>query len=313
MKQCPTCNRTYADGTLVYCLADGQLLSAPYDPPATQILPPVQDPTTSPQSEWPHDQSVALLKKRKSTRMIAVGVILVLIIGAVLMILWVQKPHKNAPAANETNATSNPGESSQPEKPEVITRSELKRSLGEANERVIAAGYVLSDINADSIRGLMEKSPAFSATIVFVDPLGPKNLVCQRQRDEEGDNSNYGNYVEIINKIRDFRSPAKTGGWIGNRLKVGVIDLYPTLAVILVDNDLYAYFLPYGTAADSPVLKFKNYARNPHSFGRFFDDHLNKITGYRSPVVGSETKFLLADDDWQRYGRADLNPTHRCR
>lgn len=40
MKSCPTCNRTYADETLTYCLADGALLSAPYYPEATQRIPP---------------------------------------------------------------------------------------------------------------------------------------------------------------------------------------------------------------------------------------------------------------------------------
>jgi cell division septation protein DedD len=39
MKQCPACNRTYADESLTYCLADGSLLSAPYDPEATQRIP----------------------------------------------------------------------------------------------------------------------------------------------------------------------------------------------------------------------------------------------------------------------------------
>jgi hypothetical protein len=39
MKTCPACNRTYSDETLSYCLADGSLLSAPYDPEATQRLP----------------------------------------------------------------------------------------------------------------------------------------------------------------------------------------------------------------------------------------------------------------------------------
>jgi len=42
MKQCPTCNRTYADESLTYCLADGSLLSAPYDPEATQRIPPAR-------------------------------------------------------------------------------------------------------------------------------------------------------------------------------------------------------------------------------------------------------------------------------
>jgi hypothetical protein len=39
MKKCPECNRTYADETFAFCLADGALLSASYDPHATQALP----------------------------------------------------------------------------------------------------------------------------------------------------------------------------------------------------------------------------------------------------------------------------------
>ena len=52
MKSCPVCNRTYPDDTLAFCLVDGSVLSAPYDPQrspgtasrgnptATQILKP---------------------------------------------------------------------------------------------------------------------------------------------------------------------------------------------------------------------------------------------------------------------------------
>jgi len=32
MKSCPACNRTYPDDTLAFCLIDGSVLSAPYDP-----------------------------------------------------------------------------------------------------------------------------------------------------------------------------------------------------------------------------------------------------------------------------------------
>lgn len=39
MKKCPNCNRTYSDETITFCLADGALLSAPYDPQATLHLP----------------------------------------------------------------------------------------------------------------------------------------------------------------------------------------------------------------------------------------------------------------------------------
>ena len=43
MKKCPQCQRTYADETLAFCLADGALLSAPYDPNATLVLPTPTD------------------------------------------------------------------------------------------------------------------------------------------------------------------------------------------------------------------------------------------------------------------------------
>src|SRR5688572_20207197 len=45
MKKCPQCRRTYADETLAFCLADGALLSAPYDPNATLVLPTPKDPS----------------------------------------------------------------------------------------------------------------------------------------------------------------------------------------------------------------------------------------------------------------------------
>ncbi len=38
MKSCPICNRTFEDD-LTYCLVDGAILSAPYDPQATQRIP----------------------------------------------------------------------------------------------------------------------------------------------------------------------------------------------------------------------------------------------------------------------------------
>ncbi|MDQ3818828.1 MAG: hypothetical protein M3362_14285, partial [Acidobacteriota bacterium] len=38
MKRCPKCNRTFED-TLTYCLIDGSILSAPFDPQAAFIIP----------------------------------------------------------------------------------------------------------------------------------------------------------------------------------------------------------------------------------------------------------------------------------
>jgi TonB family protein len=47
IKTCPTCKRTYSDETISFCLADGALLSAPYDQsgPPTEVLPASLVPT----------------------------------------------------------------------------------------------------------------------------------------------------------------------------------------------------------------------------------------------------------------------------
>lgn len=50
MKSCPTCNRTYPDDTLAFCLMDGSVLSAPYDPAATDSSAPARD-TSPPRTE----------------------------------------------------------------------------------------------------------------------------------------------------------------------------------------------------------------------------------------------------------------------
>lgn len=61
MKSCPTCDRTYPDDAQVFCLMDGSVLSAPYDPaigkeiqrpnelspPATELITPTFEPRTS--------------------------------------------------------------------------------------------------------------------------------------------------------------------------------------------------------------------------------------------------------------------------
>jgi hypothetical protein len=45
MKRCSQCGRTYADESLAFCLDDGSLLSAPYDPNATLRMSPPINPT----------------------------------------------------------------------------------------------------------------------------------------------------------------------------------------------------------------------------------------------------------------------------
>jgi hypothetical protein len=53
IKDCPTCKRTYSDPSITFCLADGSLLSAPFDPEATQHLS-ISHNTVLPETEVMH-------------------------------------------------------------------------------------------------------------------------------------------------------------------------------------------------------------------------------------------------------------------
>jgi hypothetical protein len=192
----------------------------------------------------------------------------------------------------------------------ATTRKDLNQAVRAAKTRIVAAGYVLSDIDADFIKSQHDRLPYFDAIVVMVDPLGaggPNRVMCQRQRDEDGDTTSYSNYSRVLNKLREFRSPAKTGKLLGNQLKVGIIDMYPTLGVILVDDDLYVYFYTYNGGGNSPVIKFDNYVHTKDKRGEYFDDYLNKVTWYRDQVGVRKTKFLLTDKDWIPYETADNN------
>jgi|SRR5947209_4119331 len=47
MKSCPMCNRTFED-TFTFCLVDGSILSAPFDPNVTQKSPNARDTSPPP-------------------------------------------------------------------------------------------------------------------------------------------------------------------------------------------------------------------------------------------------------------------------
>lgn len=104
MKACPTCNRTYADETLTYCLADGSLLSAPYDPEATQRLPLSRstNPTKTEVllSSPPIGQSVK--QTNNSTLKYIVIALLALIAGGGI-VAWLNSGNKEAVTSNSSS------------------------------------------------------------------------------------------------------------------------------------------------------------------------------------------------------------------
>jgi hypothetical protein len=135
MKACPTCKRTYED-ELTFCLVDGSILSAPYDPNQTVSLPtprstdpapteiynPAQSvPETKPhaietiQSNQPPPLYAAKQQARpdekprgKSWMLLGIGMslVLVFVLGVILSSIWFGKdsgadePHAKLPNIN---------------------------------------------------------------------------------------------------------------------------------------------------------------------------------------------------------------------
>lgn len=123
MKQCPQCSRTYADKSIAFCLADGALLSAPYDPDATQRIlaqntpPKVDRAAPIGQDEVADNIHISPLQTTKSkakTNLLyfvvpAIGLLLFVITGG---IYWLSKTtpgyNTNTPPVTKTapSATS---------------------------------------------------------------------------------------------------------------------------------------------------------------------------------------------------------------
>jgi hypothetical protein len=147
MKSCPTCERTF-DDTFTFCLADGALLSAPYDAEATQRitpprvtelaateLPPTQAATVS-QSNTDDTSNDSQPKSKKSV--FIVGALIALAVGAIAATVVVvaaifalnipyisnkdssQSNSQTAPGQNTNSATSSEAEALKDAFPQTV-------------------------------------------------------------------------------------------------------------------------------------------------------------------------------------------------
>lgn len=130
MKRCPTCNRTYTDLSLNFCLEDGTPLTAdapPVDPNATIRYPAARDtaepppteiyhpppravsppPPTQPPPAWtPGPTAAPPRKKSNAVWWILGGLVAVLIIGVGLVVMIIALASLNTTNTNNSNLTN---------------------------------------------------------------------------------------------------------------------------------------------------------------------------------------------------------------
>lgn len=143
MKLCPTCKRTYADESLTFCLADGSLLSAPYDPEATRRIPPSRI-TNAPTEVLPSNpnRSVPVIPSRRALPTYVIIALVALGVGGGIVALTSLRTKVNPsdrPSAINQSRASNDSISSPTTSPE--RKSELEPTstptLGETRSSTI--------------------------------------------------------------------------------------------------------------------------------------------------------------------------------
>ena len=132
MKQCPQCKRTYADKSIAFCLADGALLSAPYDPDATLHISPTPPANLPPAEVLLSNQSSDSRRNNKSLLFIVVS--LTLIATAAAFVLFNsggknESPQSQSPATN----TQTPSPISSPKIEQANVKEEVKTNQNQSN------------------------------------------------------------------------------------------------------------------------------------------------------------------------------------
>ena len=88
MKKCPECKRTYPDETLAFCLVDGAILSAPYDPRETRPVNREPPPTLEMSSPAARTNETAplLSSKRGGRRVLLVTLAVAVLLATGLLV-----------------------------------------------------------------------------------------------------------------------------------------------------------------------------------------------------------------------------------
>ena len=100
MKKCPTCNRTYSDDTLSFCLEDGALLSAAYGfstSEATLVLDQLPEIPTQVIS------TPASLSSKSSFPLAYLAILILAILLAGIGVAFYYEKQKEVPTIDERN------------------------------------------------------------------------------------------------------------------------------------------------------------------------------------------------------------------
>jgi hypothetical protein len=165
--------------------------------------------------------------------------------------------------------------------------------IDRAQTEVRAVGFALMKI-ADAERTLLVakiKDSDLRVVLILNNPLA--ETARTRARDEDGNDLAPADIAKISLRLLESRDHLKTFRK-EKRLVVKHVDRYPTIAVVIVDEDLYAYFYPFGRlATNSPILVFRDYKRD--ELATFFSNHLDELEAVAKEPSAAGLRQFLAD------------------
>jgi hypothetical protein len=188
-----------------------------------------------------------------------------------------------------------------------------------ANKQVLAVGTFLRKFDEDRVKDLIKKiknDETFKVTLVMMNP-DSEDLIkrieheqwkeLQRERIPQTDKeARLQKLKEETSKVQDaIREKLR---WINSlisdlnkeqkeRMVVKCSDVYPTIGVNIIDNDLYAYSYPFGTKAEgSAVIIFREYEDNPEikRLAAFFRKHLDDTVKAATELENGKYKDKLS-------------------
>jgi hypothetical protein len=156
------------------------------------------------------------------------------------------------------------------------TKVPWQQLINGATYRVFATGIVLTPFERPQIQELINKVKNIDGFTVKLFMLKPDGKAVEARAADEGMTRNPAKIAEKLLTIRELIK-SELSQKAKASMMVKCIDVYPTIAVIIIDHDLYTYSYPYGArGTDSPVIIFRNFESNPQI----------------SNLVGSSKKYL---------------------
>jgi len=269
MKSCPTCKRTFED-TLTYCLVDGSILSAPFDPQATLALPQ-QNPTVPMMNPAATNPVTAPAVKSNKLLWITLASVALIVAGAIVVILLINHQSsssesvsngagQNQTQVNETNI-NNRNDNSQPAS-KTVTENKKTANENTANDNA------QSGTETEDLRSLHKYSGQY-ANDMF------KNEAGLRERLKSLLGPNYKLFMERW----DVTSPIEDDGNI--LFAEGCMAHACTSDESLLAIDTSKGIIYCAVLSDSLGGKFKTYSEGNNSLQPVMKNKIQEIMGLK--------------------------------